>query len=210
MACTQCHTNNNYTSTPTACYACHQADFTGTTNPDHVAWFPDRLLDLPYDQWLDPVHVQSSTAFPLTGAHATVPCTQCHTNNNYITLPTNCYACHQADFTGSTNPNHVAAGSRPLALPATQPVNWTSVTFDHAIYAHYPLTGAHATFPARSATRTTITPTPTDCYSCHQADFTERRVLLTPLWLPDHLHTCATPPPAGQARPSTTTPRRSR
>ena len=45
----------------------------------------------------------------LTGAHATVQCAQCHTSSNYNNLPTTCYNCHQADFTGTTNPAHVAA-----------------------------------------------------------------------------------------------------
>ncbi len=52
----------------------------------------------------------STTSFPLTGAHITVACAQCHTNNNYTTLPTTCYGCHQADFNGTNNPPHVSAG----------------------------------------------------------------------------------------------------
>ncbi len=35
--CTDCHINNNYNLTSTACITCHLKDFQGTTNPNHVA-----------------------------------------------------------------------------------------------------------------------------------------------------------------------------
>ena len=35
--CTDCHANNNYNLTTTACVSCHLKDFQGTTNPNHVA-----------------------------------------------------------------------------------------------------------------------------------------------------------------------------
>ena len=31
-------------------------------------------------------------------------------NNNYTTLPTDCYGCHTKDFNGTTNPNHATVG----------------------------------------------------------------------------------------------------
>ena len=34
--CTDCHVNNNYNLTSTACVSCHLKDFQGTTNPNHV------------------------------------------------------------------------------------------------------------------------------------------------------------------------------
>ncbi len=174
VACAQCHVNNNYTSTPTACYACHQTDFTGTTNPNHVAGgFPtDCSLCHTTANWTTSTF-NHAAVFPLTGAHATVPCAQCHTNNNYTTLPTNCYGCHQADFTGATNPGHVAAAFPTTCDTCHNTTNWTTVTFNHATYANYPLTGVHATLTcAQCHTNNNYTSTPTACYSCHQADFT--------------------------------------
>jgi len=174
VACAQCHTNNNYTSTPTACYACHQADFTGTTNPNHVAGgFPtDCTLCHTTANWTTSSFNHASV-FPLTGAHATMACAQCHTNNNYTTLPTNCYGCHQADFTGTTNPNHVAAAFPTTCDTCHSTTNWTTITFNHALFANYPLTGMHATLTcAQCHTNNNYTSTPTACYACHQADFT--------------------------------------
>jgi hypothetical protein len=35
--CSQCHVGNNYTTTPSDCWSCHQTDFNNTTNPGHAA-----------------------------------------------------------------------------------------------------------------------------------------------------------------------------
>ena len=48
--------------------------------------------------------------FPLTGKHQTVACAQCHVGGKYAGTPTDCYACHQAKYQATKNPNHVAAG----------------------------------------------------------------------------------------------------
>ena len=172
VPCAQCHVNNSYVSTPTACYACHQADFNGTTNPNHVSGgFPTDCSMCHTTSGWSPSSFNHSV-FPLTGAHATVPCLQCHTNNNFTTLPTTCYGCHQKDFTSSTNPNHVAAGFPTACTTCHNTTNWTTVTFDHAVYAHYPLTGAHATLTCvQCHTNNNYASTPTACYSCHQQDW---------------------------------------
>jgi len=174
VPCAQCHTNNNYTTLPTACYGCHQAAFTGTTNPSHVsAGFPtDCTLCHSTTTWTTSTF-NHAAVFPLTGAHTSVPCAQCHTNNNYTTLPTTCYGCHQTDFNGTTNPSHVAAAFPTTCDTCHSTTNWTSVTFNHAVYANYPLTGVHATLTcAQCHSNNNYSSTSTACYSCHQADFT--------------------------------------
>jgi hypothetical protein len=136
VACAQCHTNNNYTSTPTACYSCHKPDFNGTTNPAHLAGgFPtDCTLCHSTSTWTTSTFNHASV-FPLTGAHAAVPCTQCHTNNNFKTLPTNCYGCHQPDWSGTKNPSHIAAGFPTTCDTCHTTTNWTNVNFNHATFA---------------------------------------------------------------------------
>jgi predicted CXXCH cytochrome family protein len=174
VACTQCHTNNNYLTLPTNCYGCHQADFTGTTNPAHVsAGFPtDCTLCHTTSNWTSSTF-NHATVFPLVGAHATLACAQCHTNNNYTTVPTTCYGCHQSDFTGATNPSHIAAAFPTTCSTCHNTSNWTTVTFDHALYANYALTGVHATLTCiQCHVNNNYTATSTACYSCHQSDFT--------------------------------------
>jgi hypothetical protein len=175
VPCAQCHTNNNYTTLPTACYGCHQADFTGTNNPAHVAaGFPtDCTLCHTTSNWTTSTFNHASV-FPLTGFHATMPCTQCHTNNNYTTLPTNCYGCHLVDWTGTNNPNHIAVAFPTTCDTCHTTTDWTSsITFNHTLYAGYALTGAHSTLSCvQCHANNNYVGTSTACYSCHQADFT--------------------------------------
>ena len=178
VACASCHTNNNYSgSLPTACYGCHQADFTGTTNPAHVAaGFPtDCTICHSTTNWTTSTFNHSTTAFPLTGFHATMQCVQCHTSASTYngSLPTTCYGCHTADYTGTTNPNHVSAGFPTTCDTCHSTTNWTSATFNHN-NTTFPLTGAHITVAcALCHTNNNYAGTlPTDCYSCHTADYT--------------------------------------
>ncbi len=177
VACALCHTNNNYTgSLPTACYGCHQADFTGTTNPAHVAaGFPTDCTQCHNTtSWTTSTFNHNNTSFPLTGAHTTVACASCHTNNNYSgSLPTACYGCHQADFTGTTNPAHVAAGFPTDCTICHSTSNWTTSTFNHATTS-FPLTGFHATMQCVQCHTSATTyngSLPTLCYGCHMADY---------------------------------------
>lgn len=173
LPCAACHANNVYAGTPATCYGCHQSDFTGTNNPNHMAaGFPtDCSLCHTTSAW-SPSTFNHTSVFPLTGAHATLACSQCHTNNNYSTLPTTCYGCHQTDWKGTTNPSHVAAGFPTTCETCHNTTDWTNVNFNHALYANYPLSGAHATLTCTQChTNNNYTNTPTACYSCHQADF---------------------------------------
>jgi hypothetical protein len=178
LTCAQCHTNNNFTTTSTACYSCHQADFTTkATNPNHVAsGFPtDCSICHSTTAWTPSSFDHSKGAFPLTGAHITVACTSCHTNGNYTTVPTDCYSCHKADFTGTTDPSHTAAGSAffPTTCATCHTTTaWTGVTFDHS-KTPFALTGAHTSVDCiKCHINNVYAGTPTDCYSCHKADYT--------------------------------------
>ena len=102
LPCTACHLNNVFKGTPATCFGCHATDFTSTNNPPHVQ------LGLPHDcstchtttNWLNAKFDHALYAnYPLTGMHATLTCAQCHTNNNYNSTPTACYACHKGTLT---------------------------------------------------------------------------------------------------------------
>jgi predicted CXXCH cytochrome family protein len=73
----------------------------------------------------------STGAFPLTGAHLTVACSACHINGNFTTTPTDCHSCHTADYKGTTNPNHVAAGFPTTCATCHTTTAWTGATFNH-------------------------------------------------------------------------------
>ena len=177
MPCAQCHTNNNYTTLPTNCYGCHLADLDRNQQPQpRRRRVPDHVRHLPHDNRLD-----SSVTFnhalyanyALTGVHATLTCVQCHTNNNYVGTSTACYSCHQADYTGTTNPAHVAAGFPTDCSICHSTSNWTTSTFNHTTTA-FPLTGFHLTMQCVQCHTTAATyngSLPTLCYGCHLADW---------------------------------------
>lgn len=176
--CSDCHVNNNYNLTSTACVSCHQNDYNNATTPvNHIsAGFPttceschDTVL------WTDGTFNHTSTGFQLTGAHTVPPrqCSDCHVNNNYSLNSTLCYSCHQKDYTGTTNPAHSAAGFPTTCELCHDTTVWTDSTFNHNNTA-FPLTGSH-TVPPRVCSdchvNNNYTTLPTTCIGCHQTDY---------------------------------------
>ena len=133
LQCSQCHINGNYRLTSGACVTCHLKDFQGTTNPNHVAGGFPQTCDACHNttSWAGATFNHNNTPFPLTGAHTTVPCANCHVNNNYTTLPTACYGCHQKDYQGTNNPNHVSAGFPTSCQTCHNTASWLGATFNH-------------------------------------------------------------------------------
>jgi hypothetical protein len=135
-ACADCHINNNYNLTSTACSSCHLKDYNTATTPiNHIQVGFPTTCNLCHDTtvWTNGKFNHSTTSFPLTGFHVQVPCASCHVNNNYTTLPTNCYGCHAADYAATTNPIHKAAPTVFTTNCTTchNTTAWTGATFNH-------------------------------------------------------------------------------
>jgi hypothetical protein len=76
-----------------------------------------------------------------------------------------------ADFKGTTNPNHVAAGFPTDCTVCHNTTAWIPASFDHS-KTGWPLTGAHVNVPCTSChINNVFAGTPTDCYSCHKAQY---------------------------------------
>ncbi len=171
--CDACH-NGNYTTTPNTCTGCHQTDFNTSTNPNHVA------LNLSHNcttchttapDWTPATFAVHNTYWPLTGAHASASCNECHTNGNYNNTPTTCIGCHTSDYNSANDPNHATAGF-PTTCQTCHSVNaWAPSTFNHN--AIYPFTGAHVPIAndCDACHNGNYTTTPNTCTGCHQTDF---------------------------------------
>ncbi len=173
IQCIDCHKNGQYAGLPTACISCHLADFNGTTNPNHVtSGFPqDCTICHATTAWNPASFDHSKTQFPLTGAHASRQCVDCHKNGQYTGLSTACASCHLSDFTGSKNPDHVAAGFSQVCSTCHSTIAWTPSIFDHNT-SKFPLTGAHAGQKCSACHASGQYATlPTTCVSCHLTDF---------------------------------------
>jgi hypothetical protein len=168
--CFICH-EGDYNNTPNACVGCHINDYNQTTNPDHDAigigtdcetchttnpgWQPATF----------PIHNQY---WPLTGAHVTVDCDDCH-NGNYNSTPNTCAGCHMDDYNGTTDPNHAAAGFPTDCELCHTTIAWVPSTFDHD-GQYFPIySGSHA---GVWTTCSQCHPNPSDygvftCLTCH-------------------------------------------
>lgn len=109
--CEGCHpraTVGIYVGAPVECHFCHQEQVARAV-PNHVVngWQRDctRCHDL--TTW-NRAPGFSHDFFPLTGAHATVSCIQCHPGGRFVAIPTTCFSCHQRDYIAA--PNHVSNG----------------------------------------------------------------------------------------------------
>jgi hypothetical protein len=172
--CNQCHVANNYNITSTACYPCHTTDWNNTQTlggavPNHITSGFPQTCDTCHDTilWTDSTFNHNNTGFPLTGLHATaVQCAQCHTTaaGGYnLPAPSGCgdANCHAADYSGTNNPVHSAAGTT-FGPANCANCHSTAAAFTTTSWSHnstpWPLTGNHQMAPAGAAT---------NCNQCH-------------------------------------------
>jgi hypothetical protein len=169
--CVQCH-NGNYNTTPNTCSGCHMNNYNSTTNPNHTtAGFPTTCETCHTPSGWSPSTFDHGTVYPLTGAHTTVACAQCHTNG-YSNTPNTCAGCHQNNYNTSVNPNHTALNiPNECATCHTTNPGWAPATFPiHNNY--YVLAGAHVNAPCADCHSGNYTgSTPNTCAGCHMPDY---------------------------------------
>jgi hypothetical protein len=144
LDCSACHAAGY--DLPTDCYGCHAADYNATTDPNHrEAGFPTDCVSCHGTgavTWSG-ASFDHSQFFRLQGAHTTLDCSACHAAG--YDLPTNCYGCHEADYNGTTDPNHRASGFPTTCDNCHYPnhVSWSQAVFQH----DFPITsGRHSGF----------------------------------------------------------------
>ena len=173
--CTECHIDGQFANTPTDCWSCHELDYNGANDPNHASnQYPHACADChSTTAWEPSSFDHGQTTFPLTGAHVSVNCASCHVNGQFEGTPTACYDCHQQDFEGVSDPNHVSNQFSHDCLQCHTTVGWSPATFDHS-QTQFPLTGAHVSVDCISChVGGQFEGTPTDCYACHQDDYEE-------------------------------------
>jgi mRNA-degrading endonuclease YafQ of YafQ-DinJ toxin-antitoxin module len=164
--CTDCHTDPNNFAT-NSCIVCHdhnQSDMDEEHNEvSGYIYTSAACLECHPTGDAEGAFNHNASAFPLTGAHLTTDCLDCHASG-YAGTTTICFDCHQDAFNQSTNPNHVSAGiPNACADCHTTEPDWIPATF--AIHDnYYPLTGGHATIAD-------------DCNACHAGDYVNTPVI---------------------------------
>ncbi len=160
VGCKLCHGTArapaDFTATASTCVACHQKD------DEHKGAFgPDCAACHTASGWNQVTFDHNKTAFPLTGAHITTGCTDCHGNHVYKGTPTTCVACH------AEPQEHLGKyGTECATCHVTS--DWKQITaFDHSKTA-FPLTGAHTKVVCTNCHANNVYKgTPTTCVGCH-------------------------------------------
>jgi len=168
--CIKCHANG-YAGTSTTCVSCHQANYNATTNPNHLTnkFSTDCQTCHNVTAWQPSTFNHNTTAFPLTGGHVGVDCIQCH-GNGYVSTPSTCVSCHQANYNATTNPNHLTNKFSTDCQTCHNATAWQPSTFNHNTTA-FPLTGSHVGVACITCHEKGYAGIPTTCVSCHQANY---------------------------------------
>ncbi len=157
--CSLCHINGVYEGTPTDCWSCHSSEY----NEEHSgSGFPHDCTECHTTSSWD--SEDAHTDFPLTGGHGGLDCNLCHPGGSYQGTPTDCWSCHQEDY----EDEHAGSGF-PHDCTECHTINDWDADFAHTTWA---LNGAHASVACNDCHENGVYEgTPTDCFDCHQQDF---------------------------------------
>ena len=170
VTCNNCH-SSGYTGTESTCYACHSDDYATTPDPDHAAaGFSTECAQCHTTSGWQPANLDHDlTGFPLTGAHVSASCNNCHTSG-YTGTASTCYACHDDDYASAPDPDHVASGFPTECGLCHTTSAWEPANLDHDLTG-FPLTGAHTSVTCASCHTAGYSGTASECVACHQSDY---------------------------------------
>lgn len=158
--CAYCHIDVHQGRFSDDCVACHDTNsFAARMGPE----------------------VHARTNFPLTGAHAQIPCEGCHTDDRagaFAPLPSDCVACHGRQYRATTFPDHAALGYPVDCRACHGTTTWHGAPFDHVqASGGFELLGSHARIactschsPPNGEVRYAASGS-ADCFACHRADY---------------------------------------
>ena len=176
LSCNDCHKGGVFTNTPTDCNSCHNSAYKSTKNPPHevLGFSTDcATCHTTSPNWSPATFEAHNAFFPLTGAHKSLNCNECHKGGVYKNTPKDCVSCHKNAYNSTKNPNHTTLGlSTDCASCHNTNAGWRPSTFNHN--AFYPLTGGHAAVAsdcAKCHKTGNAKGTPSDCNSCHNANY---------------------------------------
>lgn len=168
-ACLRCHNDRGPVAVYVArgCGGCHPDPHASALGLDcerchgQMDWTPTGLIA-----------EHARTRFHLVAAHAVAPCESCHLQaaiGQFRGTPLQCEFCHQRSLARANTPDHSANGWTTGCERCHTPIGWAGADFVHYFF---PLTGAHAGLDCTSChAGGNFQPIPSDCYSCHAADY---------------------------------------
>lgn len=175
--CAECHTNpDNFSAF--SCIDCHEHNQIETdrqhagvngysyNSASCFVCHPTGEGDAAFDH--------NQTEFPLTGAHLTASCIECH-SEGYVGTSTACVDCHTNQYNQTLNPNHISLNIPPSCSDchSTTP-GWNPASFPiHNNY--YVLQGAHQAIANECVAchNGNYNSTPNTCFGCHEQDYNQ-------------------------------------
>jgi len=169
--CDLCHSGGQYAGMPTACWSCHENDFRATDDPDHEVnnFDQDCTVCHSTSAWEPANFNHNQTNFPLTGAHVSLNCLECHASG-YSSTPTDCWSCHEGDYRGTDDPDHELNNFSQDCTECHNTNGWDTDVFNHS-RTDFPLTGAHMIVNCIQCHANGYSNIPIDCWSCHEDDY---------------------------------------
>ncbi len=172
--CTACHLRSRkevYAGTPTECVACHADDARRPgVHLDHVAAGFRDACDTCHSQYLwQPARIRHDLYWPLRGSHTATQCASCHVGARFGGTPTDCYACHQADYQAATDPPHASFGISRSCERCHSDVAW-STTRQRWHDSFFPLSsGDHSRYDCKDCHfGDAVSPVNFTCIGCHK------------------------------------------
>ena len=177
VTCKSCHAHDFTSELPMSCVGCHRDIHGGQLGArceschDEKSWQPLFSAD---------AHRRST--FPLIGAHATIPCVECHSDardRQFSRPAVTCAACHQADITRTrgTAVDHVAlnftAGCETCHLPtrftpARFPQHDLCFVLSAGPHSVLSCTQCHTSLPTTASPAGTCRTGTASCTGCHE------------------------------------------
>lgn len=170
VSCHSCHTNGVFKGTPKDCFACHAKD------DSHNGQLGTNCATCHVPSgWNNSIFDHNAGAFPLTGKHTQLVCTQCHIARQYK-IPADCVSCH-------TEPVfHMGAFGTNCAQCHTTS-GWSPAPF---IGTHFTALGQNFLDHHGATCKTchTITVHDFTCLACHKTNPIEPRGTPVPTSMP--------------------------
>jgi hypothetical protein len=157
--CASCHKSRSFLTTSPSCSSCHTDAHKGSLGPRCETCHTTSIRFAESRTKFD----HTRTAFPLTGAHASITCAACHTKGGAATYKvgsTTCASCH-------SDPHRQQFGATCATCHVTQ--SWKTTKVDHSRTA-FPLRGQHSSVQCASChakPAMQVKPKTETCAACH-------------------------------------------
>ncbi len=167
VPCSDCHdVEARYASAPLTCSGCHEDDDPHQGRMDQTCSTCHTVNGWESDIRFD----HASTLFDLAGAHADADCMDCHFDQVWDGLSSDCVQCHQEDDAHSGRFGNECADCHVEEA-------WDEVQFDHRTTG-FVLAGSHQSLDCNACHGADEPhPAPTSCVGCHREADTHEGLL---------------------------------